>query len=559
LTSTIVEVLPFVDMTASSNNDVDNSVIVTHLDDLPEGSMKMVKVDGHRVCVVRTSTGVHALDHACPHEGYGLTQGNLDDDLLTCAWHNWKFRVTDGACVLGEEAVQVHEADVDDAGSVRVRLNRPDPEVRRAQYLDSLQRGIERNYIGQVSRDVVRLLRAGASPADLITTAVLYGAPRAEYGWGHPIAAAADCLAMVDLFEGDERSLPIVQGISGIAESERHRPVRELAEPVACGATIDNFRAAVERESVSDAQSLLRGAIARGDGPDQVRPWFTAVVSDHHLGYGHPAIYSQKAFELLEMIGWDHADTVLAHLVPSVVYSTREDTLPYMKPFMMAMGSLDLGELAAIVPDPAWSDDGMLRAALLGADRTEPVAAVVRALREGAGIDGVLDAVVDATSERMLRYDTDGEFDLSDDFGWLDITHGLTYAHAVRSHATHADEVSPDLIRLTLFSAFQAHWTGRHEWHSAVLSPSSVDPLSPDVARYGDDLQRLALLDGTTAPIVHEHAVKTSRAAALEAARRGTSLPLDAVARFVSAPKLERFVAASVQRSIDFIAGRIDR
>ncbi len=70
--------------------------------------MRMVKVDGHRVCLVRTAGGVHALDHACPHEGYGLTQGELNGDLLTCAWHNWKFRVTDGACVQGEEGVTVH-------------------------------------------------------------------------------------------------------------------------------------------------------------------------------------------------------------------------------------------------------------------------------------------------------------------------------------------------------------------------------------------------------------------------------------------------------------------
>ena len=79
-----------------------------HLDDLPVGTMRMIKVDGHRVCLVRTSDGLHAIDHACPHEGYGLTQGDLDGDLVTCAWHNWKFRVTDGVCVQGEEGVQTH-------------------------------------------------------------------------------------------------------------------------------------------------------------------------------------------------------------------------------------------------------------------------------------------------------------------------------------------------------------------------------------------------------------------------------------------------------------------
>ena len=40
--------------------------------------MRMVRADGRRLCLVRTSDGVFALDHACPHEGYGLTQGTLD-------------------------------------------------------------------------------------------------------------------------------------------------------------------------------------------------------------------------------------------------------------------------------------------------------------------------------------------------------------------------------------------------------------------------------------------------------------------------------------------------
>ncbi len=56
----------------------------------------------------------------------------------------------------------------------------------------------------------------------------------------------------------------------------------------------------------------------------------------------------------------------------------------------------------------------------------------VRGTETPVNVDGVLDACVLAVSERMLRYNTAGEFDFSDDFGWLDITHGLTYAHAGR-------------------------------------------------------------------------------------------------------------------------------
>jgi nitrite reductase/ring-hydroxylating ferredoxin subunit len=535
------------------------TTVVAHVDDLAVASMKMIRIDGRRLCLVRTSEGVFAIDHACPHEGYGLTQGELQGDLLTCAWHNWKFRVSDGACVLGEEDVRSHDVHVGDDGAISVTLVEPDPAAQRPKLLASLRRGIERDYTGQVARDVVRLLQASANPGELIWEAVAHGAPRAEFGWGHSVASATDCLAMVDLYEGDQRALPIVQGIAGIAETERDRPVNPLPRPAATlpPDAAAAFRAAVEAEQLEPAQALVLAALEAGGTAEDLRPWFTGVVSDHLLSYGHGAIYTQKAFQLLDLISWARAATVLPHLVPTIVYATREDRLPYMRPFMRGLAEVDLAELAAIDAAPAWADDGRLAAGLLGADKHEPLAAAVAALRAGAGVERLLDAVTLAVSERMLRYDPDGERDFHDDFGWLDITHGITYANAARWH--HRHHPSADTVRLALFTVFLAHYTGRHEWHTAVGPTAEVEPRSTDLRTYGEALQRESLLDGTTAFIVHAHAVKTSRAATEEALRIGSSRPLDAVARFLGAPKLERFVAATVVRSIDFLNGRVRR
>src|SRR6476620_7856757 len=106
-------------------NETGRATVVGNLAEFPIGSLKLVKVDGRRLCVVHTSSGVHALDNACPHEGYGLTTGELDGELLTCAWHNWKFRVSDGRCVLGEEDVRTHVVDIADDGTMRISLVEP--------------------------------------------------------------------------------------------------------------------------------------------------------------------------------------------------------------------------------------------------------------------------------------------------------------------------------------------------------------------------------------------------------------------------------------------------
>jgi nitrite reductase/ring-hydroxylating ferredoxin subunit len=535
-------------------------VTVGRLDDLAPGSMKLVRAGGRRLCLVRTSEGVFALDHACPHEGYGLTQGELDEEgVLTCAWHNWKFRVSDGACLLGEEAVTTHPVEVGDDGAVRVTVRRPDPAAARPRLLASLRQGIERAYVGQTSRDVVRLLQASADPGELVWEAIAYGAPRAEFGWGHAIASATDCLSMLEQYDGEQQALPIVQAIAGVAETERGRSPRPLPAPARdLGPDpASAFRSLVEAEQLEPAQALLLGAIERGVGRDDLVPWFTAVVSDHHLSYGHAAIYSQKAFQLLDALGWDRAATVLPHLVPTIVLGTREDKLPYMRRFRRALAEVDLPTLAEVEPADDWEDDGRLLGALLGEDRTAPLTGAVAALHDGCTVDRLLDVVVAAVSERMLRYDVTGEQDLHDDFGWLDITHGLTYANAARWH--HAQQPGVDALRLALWTVFQAHWTGRHEWHSPNGDRAEVSPGPGDLRAYGQLLQRRSLLDETSTFIVHAHAVKTSVAATEEALRSGSSLPLDATARFLDAPRLERFVAATVARSIDFLTGRAPR
>ena len=194
-----------------------NPTVVGHLDDLAVAAMKMVKVDGHRICLVRTSEGVFALDQACPHEGYGLTTGELDGDLITCAWHNWKFRVTDGACVLGEENVRTYPVDVAADGTLSVEFSVPDPTELRPQLLTSLRRGTRRLCRAGVARHRPAAARRRQPGRTDLGGGRLRGAAR-QFGWGHAIASLTDCLSMVDQYDDDDRALPIVQAIAGVAE-----------------------------------------------------------------------------------------------------------------------------------------------------------------------------------------------------------------------------------------------------------------------------------------------------------------------------------------------------
>lgn len=542
---------------------------VGHVGDLAVGAMKMARVGEHRIALIRTKAGYHAIDNACPHQGYGLVTGSLSGDLVTCQWHNWKFCVTDGSCVVGEEAVASHPVEIVD-GEIMVSVTEPTDEDRIEALWPSLRSGIDKHYRGQIARDTVRLLEAGADPVDIVWEGIRFGAPRTDYGVDHEMASAADCLSMVDDYEGLARALPLSQALDGIAEETRGRPPAKVHS---ARSGID-FAAAVESENLDDASAALMHAIDGGQPPEVVRALFIEVVGRHHLNYGHGAIYTQKAFELLDRAGWDRAADLLPHLLTALVYGTREDTLPYMRKAIRVIDAFDAEALVApgLSRDPQWAGREELVETLLSSGEA-PILEAVEAIKAGAGIEGVLDAVSLATSHRILRYDLDIEDDLSYAFGWLDITHGLTYSRAARW--AWSLEPSAATVRLTLFAVFLCFDTGRAERRHGIATDTPVEPRDdgdleqailasrvdeavalafggkrPATARA---LARTSLADGAGSFIVVAHLVKMARAAAEEAEATDSNLPLAAAARFAAAPRRERFVTRSVAEAIDFI------
>ena len=73
------------------------------------------KAPPKQVALFYAGEAYYAVDNRCPHEGYPLSEGNVDDAcLLTCNWHNWKFQLRDGANVLGGDDVRAYATKVED-------------------------------------------------------------------------------------------------------------------------------------------------------------------------------------------------------------------------------------------------------------------------------------------------------------------------------------------------------------------------------------------------------------------------------------------------------------
>jgi nitrite reductase/ring-hydroxylating ferredoxin subunit len=564
------------------------------LDEIPARGGKLFRYLDKRIALFRTPRGVFALDNRCPHEGYALVRGTLGDGVLTCEWHNWKFRLEDGACLFGGEAVRSYPVELRGT-DVYVDVTDPSPETIAPQLFASLVEALGEVDVYRVARDAMRLRRIGTPLAELVREGVNYGAPRAEYGWNHSLATLADCLNIAALFEGPIKALPVVQGLSVVSQTEVRRPARprpEPVDPVGAYGSVDAALAAyprlVDAERVDEAEALLRGLLAAGVNQARIRHALLEAVTDHFLGYGHPMIYTQKAFELLGQIGWSEADTVLGPLVPATALSTRYDRLPYMRPFlaMWDAAELDLGALLARQRHdrPGQAGIGFDRAAfrrgLLDGSPDDAFEGLRGGLEAGVPVPALIDEVATAAGARLGRFDIDLDTDDTNEWGWLDVTHTLTYTDALR-WAWSADP-SPEVLRGLFHAAWFVQWTGRmdakeitpvqpvrtgdagevlaairrHDPEGAVATVTGYDGPAEPLERA---LAQAAAEDNSTAPIMVAHTVKTTRAAIQESHVLGGAegrVPLAATARFLAAPKRERFTYQATLEAIAFVQGR---
>jgi nitrite reductase/ring-hydroxylating ferredoxin subunit len=546
--------------------------------DIPDGQSKLWRHGDKRIALFRTPADVYAADNRCPHQGYALKDGDIRGDVLTCAWHNWKFRLTDGKCLFGGENIRTYPVSIRD-GWVYVDVTDPAPEEIAPELFASLLEAMGDVNTGRLARDTMRLRAIGTPLTEVVRAGVTYGATRAEYCWNHSLATLADCLTMAAAFEGPLSTLPVIQGLSTVSQTEVRRPLRPQPDPLdpvaEYGSVADGlaaFPALVDAERGDEAEALLRGLLAAGTSPDEIRHAFLSAITDHFLGYGHPMIYCQKAFDLLDRIGWSEADTVLAPLVPAITWSTRYDRLPYMRRFLRAWQEAD----AVSTPGPAVDLSGLRRVLLDGLPE-DAVAGVMGALRGGVAVPRIIDMISSVAAARLGRFDIDSDTDDTKDAGWLDVTHTLTYVNALR-WAWSADP-GPVVLRGVLHAAWFVQWTSKFDARQervpvAPRTGSDADAVLTAIRKRDPDqavalvkgydgpaaplrtaLTQAAAEDNSTASIMVAHAVKTTTAAVAES-HAGGRAPLTAAARFLAAPKRERFVYQATLDAIDFIQGR---
>jgi toluene monooxygenase system ferredoxin subunit len=96
-----------------------------NLDDLWEGDMTAVTVDGELVLLVNVDGTIRAYANQCPHQASALDQGDLDGEKLTCGTHLWEFSALTGLGINPADArLKSYGCQVGEDGTICVDIGR---------------------------------------------------------------------------------------------------------------------------------------------------------------------------------------------------------------------------------------------------------------------------------------------------------------------------------------------------------------------------------------------------------------------------------------------------
>jgi nitrite reductase/ring-hydroxylating ferredoxin subunit len=456
----------------------------------------------HRpILVIHDRGRVFALDNRCPHMGFPLERGSVEDGILTCHWHHARFDLESGCTFdLWADDVPICPVEVRNGEVwVKTTFGHADPAAHRRQ---RLAEGLAHDLSLVIAKGVHGQLAAGVPPADIVRQVALFGAQNRD-GWGVGLTILTALANLLPLLPEEETYLALFHGARRVAaDCDGESPRRERAplgsrpDPAALKRWLQRWTKVRHREA---AERTLLTAIAGGAAPAVLADALLAAETERTFAdTGHSLDFINKAFECLDLIGWEHASAVLPIVVGQMV-ATRgaEESTSWRQPFdLVALCDETVGQVpelfAAGGARQSWADHAGLAQELLGHDPARIVDALKAAIRTGAAPADLSRSLAYAAALRVARFGTANEH-----ADWETAHHVFTYANAVDQMLKRIGAASIDghltAVRSVLHGAMALYLARYLNVPPARIPGGGGEPL--DDLPAGAEEIRVALLD----------------------------------------------------------------
>ena len=397
---------------------------------------RLVVHGGHRPILVIYDRGrVFALDSRCPHMGFPLERGSVTDGILTCHWHHARFDLESG-CTFDLWAddvpicpVEVRNGDV----WVKTTFGHAEPAAHWRQRLaDGLAHDlglvIAKAVHGQLADEVPR--------ADIVRQVALFGAQNRD-GWGVGLTILTALANLLPVLPEEEAYLALFHGARRVAaDCDGEAPRRERAplgsrpDPATLKRWLRRWTNVRHREA---AERTLLTAIAAGVSPAVLADALLAAETERAFAdAGHSLDFINKAFECLDLIGWEHAAALLPTVVGQMVAARgAEESTDWRQPVdLVALCEEAVSQLPELFAAGrgvhGWSDHSALARELLGDDPARIVDTLKAAIRAGAAPADLSRSLAYGAALRVARFGNANEH-----ADWETAHHVFTYANAV--------------------------------------------------------------------------------------------------------------------------------
>jgi len=391
----------------------------------------------HRpVLLVHQDGRVFAFDNRCPHMGFPLDRGSIEDGILTCHWHHARFELASGCTFdLWADDVPTCPVEIRAGGEIWVKPVFRYPDMG-GHWRQRLADGLAHNLSLVIAKAVHGQLAAGQSPSEVVRQAALFGT-RNRDGWDTGLTILTALAQLLPFLSEQETHLALFHGARRVAaDCDGANPRRER-EPLSSRPDLPTLKrwlrrwVAVRHRDASERTVLT--AFDSGASPADLADLLFAAETDRaYADGGHSLDFINKAFECLDVIGWGHAADVLPSIVGQMVAARgAEERTAWRQPIdliaLCERAGRELPHLFAARDNARdWSDHVALSHSLLGEDPTLVIDALTAAAREGASPADLGRALAYAAALRVARFGTANEH--SD---WETAHHVFTYANAV--------------------------------------------------------------------------------------------------------------------------------
>ena len=111
--------------------------------DLEIGKSAIIEVGDKEIALFNYKGNFYAIDNTCPHRGSPLGEGRIEEGILICPGHEWRFELKSGWCPQNPElSTEVYPIKVHDE-KIYMRLEKPKVEGAVGTAANSLPSNIK--------------------------------------------------------------------------------------------------------------------------------------------------------------------------------------------------------------------------------------------------------------------------------------------------------------------------------------------------------------------------------------------------------------------------------